>query len=117
MSKQKILPCRICGSDAIRRDVGRVCWVETNCEHRVAGPTMPTPESAIEEWNKMMMQPQVFAEVESTGTSYRDRVDMMVAAILASEWGVHSNHIEIVNIAFLHVNAIDRELAKREGVE
>ena len=62
MSGQKILRCRICGSDAIRRDVGRVCWVETNCEHRVVGPTMPTNESAIEEWNKMM-QPQVFAEV------------------------------------------------------
>ena len=68
-------------------------------------------------YDNKMMQPQVFAEVKATGPSYHDRIDMMVAAILASEWCVRSNQIEIVNIAFLYVDAIDAELAKREAMK
>ena len=113
MSEQKIFPCRICGEEAIIRESASPSGFYANiyCRHHTCGPIMSTREEAIEEWN-LMMQPQVFAEVESTGTSsYRDRVDSMVAAL----WDRHEP--TIIKRAISLVDAIDGELAKRGGVE
>ena len=112
MSEQKILPCRICGSESTERADKLGFFVESYCKHQICGPTMPTREEAISEWNKMM-QPQVFAKVKSIGTSYRDRVDRMVVALL--DWDRHEP--TIIKRAISLVDEIDAELAKREAMK
>ena len=63
-------------------------------------------------YDNKMMQPQVFAEVESTDTSYRDRIERMVAALLS--WDSHEP--AIIKRAISLVDEIDEELVKKRGL-
>ena len=111
MSEQKILPCRICGSKSTERADKLGFFVESYCKHQICGPTMLTREEAISEWNKMM-QTEVSATVEFTGTCYRDRVDRMFSAIIVK--GVYGAE-NIARQAIEYIDVIDKAIAEREA--
>ena len=85
--------CTVCGREGT---VGRCCGDETR---------IPLNEKARKEQA---------AQHHENGTSYRDRVDMMAAALIS---GIHTIMAEkdIAAWAIKQVDAIDKALAEREA--
>ena len=115
----ELLPCKWCGTEPYFERISPQIWsVSTCCKHMVTGPIMPTRKEAADAWDEMMA-PQVQATLEATDTSHRDRIDRMVASLLAGAMaspGENKNidASQLIRISLRVVDAIDAEIEKRE---
>jgi ribosomal protein L37AE/L43A len=110
----ELLPCKWCGTEPYFERISPQIWaVRTCCKHMVTGPIMPTRKEAADAWDEMMA-PQVQATLEATGTSHRDRIDRMAAAIVAYKGTDRLDEISIARAAISQIRAIDAEIEKRE---
>ena len=94
-------------------------YVRSRCAHTLHGPSCATKEEAISMWNEMMGS-SVPVTLETASTDYRDRVDRIVAAMLA---GFYANPTlgnisddKIANWAISQIDAIDTMLKEREAL-
>ena len=108
--------CKAAHQDCfLSQDNTGMYYVRSRCAHTLHGPSCATKEEAISMWNEMVGS-SVPVTLETASTDYRDRVDRIVAAIIACEIpkGGYGPHL-IARQAIEYIDAIDKAIAEREA--